>query len=118
MPIYRIVQEGLANARNHSKSQQYPVSLMQRGDRLRIEIRDWGVGFDPRHAGRTASGWKASVSGPPVGRHVQHQQHARPGSFHRRGIAGGGKRGLVMALVALANVDCVSAALRSWIGPI
>ncbi len=46
--IYRIVQEGLANARNHSKSKEIRVSLKQRGDRLRIEIRDWGVGFDPK----------------------------------------------------------------------
>ena len=45
--IYRIVQEGLSNARNHSKSKEILVSLKQRGDRLRIEIRDWGMGFDP-----------------------------------------------------------------------
>jgi two-component system sensor histidine kinase DegS len=46
--IYRIVQEGLSNARNHSKSKKILVSLKQRDDRLRIEIRDWGVGFDPK----------------------------------------------------------------------
>ena len=46
--IYRIVQEGLANARTHSKSKEILVHLVQRGDRLRIEIQDWGVGFDPR----------------------------------------------------------------------
>jgi signal transduction histidine kinase len=45
--IYRIVQEGLTNARNHSKSKEILVGLKQRGDRLRIEIRDWGTGFDP-----------------------------------------------------------------------
>jgi len=46
--IYRIVQEGLTNARNHSQSPRIRVSFMQRNDRLRIEIRDWGVGFDPK----------------------------------------------------------------------
>lgn len=46
--IYRIVQEGLSNARNHGKSKRIVVSLLQRGDRLRIEIRDWGIGFDPK----------------------------------------------------------------------
>ncbi len=46
--IYRIVQEGLTNARNHSNSKKILVGLAQRGDRLRIEIRDWGVGFDPQ----------------------------------------------------------------------
>jgi PAS domain S-box-containing protein len=46
--IYRIVQEGLTNARNHSKSEKIRVSLVQRGERLRIEVRDWGLGFDPK----------------------------------------------------------------------
>jgi PAS domain S-box-containing protein len=45
--IYRIVQEGLTNARNHSKSKRIVVSLIQRRGRLQIKIRDWGVGFDP-----------------------------------------------------------------------
>ncbi len=46
--IYRIVQEGLANARNHSRSKGIRISLTQRRDRLRIAIRDWGIGFDPK----------------------------------------------------------------------
>ena len=44
--IYRIAQEALTNACQHSKSKQVSVGLTQREDRLRIEIRDWGVGFD------------------------------------------------------------------------
>ena len=46
--IYRIAQEALTNACKHSKSRRIWVSLLQRGDRLRIEIRDWGAGFDPK----------------------------------------------------------------------
>jgi PAS domain S-box-containing protein len=46
--IYRIAQEALTNACKHSKSKRISVSLLQREDRLRIEIRDWGVGFDPK----------------------------------------------------------------------
>jgi PAS domain S-box-containing protein len=46
--IYRIVQEGLVNARKHSASPKVRISLVQRGDRVRIEIRDWGIGFDPK----------------------------------------------------------------------
>jgi PAS domain S-box-containing protein len=45
--IYRVVQEGITNARKHSNSGKVRVSLVQRADRLRIKIRDWGVGFDP-----------------------------------------------------------------------
>ena len=46
--IYRICQEGLANACEHSQSEKVRVSLSQRGDRVRIEIRDWGIGFDTK----------------------------------------------------------------------
>ena len=46
--IYRIAQEGLANACQHSKSEKVRVSLVQREDRVRIEIRDWGIGFDTK----------------------------------------------------------------------
>ena len=46
--IYRIVQEGLANACQHSNSEKVQVSLLQQEDRIRIEIRDWGVGFDTK----------------------------------------------------------------------
>jgi PAS domain S-box-containing protein len=45
--IYRIVQEGLTNACKHSKSKKVRVSLLQRGDRVKVEIRDWGIGFNP-----------------------------------------------------------------------
>lgn len=46
--VYRIVQEGVTNACNHSKSKRVRVSLLQHGDHVRLEIRDWGIGFNPR----------------------------------------------------------------------
>lgn len=48
--IYRIVQEGLANASQHSESETVRIDLSQRGLTLRIHVRDWGVGFDPKAA--------------------------------------------------------------------
>jgi signal transduction histidine kinase len=48
--IYRIAQEGLTNACQHSQSGKVQVSLLQHGDTVRIEIRDWGVGFDAKAA--------------------------------------------------------------------
>ena len=45
--IYRIIQEGLANACQHSNSQKVEVELVQYDDHLRIGIQDWGMGFDP-----------------------------------------------------------------------
>jgi len=45
--IYRIAQEAITNVRRHSKSDRADIRLTQRNDRIRMEIRDWGVGFDP-----------------------------------------------------------------------
>ena len=49
--IYRIVQEGLANACRHGKSQRIRVELLQHDGNLRIKIQDWGIGFDPEEVG-------------------------------------------------------------------
>ena len=46
--IYRIAQEGLANACQHSKSEKVRVSFLQNGDQVRVEVRDWGIGFDTK----------------------------------------------------------------------
>jgi signal transduction histidine kinase len=54
--IYRIAQEGLENACKHSKSEKVRISLLQRGDLVRIQIRDWGVGFDPKATGEDCFG--------------------------------------------------------------
>ena len=45
--VYRIVQEALANACRHSKSDRVRVEVVQCNDVLRIKVQDWGVGFDP-----------------------------------------------------------------------
>ena len=46
--IFRIVQESLANARRHSQSMKVRIRLVQRADGIRIEVEDWGIGFNPR----------------------------------------------------------------------
>ena len=50
--IYRIVQEALSNVRRHSRSDRAEVRITQLGDRVEVEIRDWGVGFDPASVGQ------------------------------------------------------------------
>ena len=45
--VYRIVQEALANACRHSKSDRVRVEMVQCDDVLRVKVQDWGVGFDP-----------------------------------------------------------------------
>ena len=46
--IFRVVQESLTNACNHSKSAKVHVELVQEGERVRVRIEDWGIGFDPK----------------------------------------------------------------------
>lgn len=45
--VFRIVQECLTNACRYSKSESVRVELGEREGRLRIEVQDWGVGFEP-----------------------------------------------------------------------
>jgi PAS domain S-box-containing protein len=45
--VFRIVQESLNNVSRHAKSPKIRIALEQRDDLLRVEIQDWGVGFDP-----------------------------------------------------------------------
>jgi signal transduction histidine kinase len=44
--IFRIVQEGLANARRHADARRAWVSIAQRGSRRTVLVRDDGCGFD------------------------------------------------------------------------
>ncbi len=52
--IFRIVQEGLANARRHASARRAWVEIVQRGSRRVVIVRDDGVGFggDDRAAGQ------------------------------------------------------------------
>ncbi len=54
--VYRIVQEAVNNARHHSGSARVCVSLAVQEDRLRVEVQDWGCGFDPKQKKGRAMG--------------------------------------------------------------
>jgi signal transduction histidine kinase len=44
--VFRIVQEGLGNARRHAGARHVEVSIAQRAGRRVISVRDDGIGFD------------------------------------------------------------------------
>lgn len=48
--VFRIVQEGLGNARRHAGAEHVEVSISQRGGRRVVSVRDDGVGFDEETA--------------------------------------------------------------------
>jgi signal transduction histidine kinase len=45
--LYRVLQEALQNAINHSGSPRLEVSLRGESNQIQLTVRDWGVGFDP-----------------------------------------------------------------------
>ena len=49
--IYRIVQEAITNARKHSRSEKVRIALGHDDERVHVEIRDWGIGFDRKNQG-------------------------------------------------------------------
>ncbi len=54
--IYRIVQEGLTNACKYSRSDRVRIEIVQVADRIRIEVQDWGVGFELNKIGEDSFG--------------------------------------------------------------
>lgn len=45
--LFRIVQEGLANVRKHSRSRRAEVTIGRRAGRRLVIVRDYGTGFEP-----------------------------------------------------------------------
>jgi PAS domain S-box-containing protein len=48
--LFRVLQEAIQNAAKHSGSSEWQVSLSGREDEIELEVRDFGVGFDPESA--------------------------------------------------------------------
>ncbi len=56
LAVFCIVQECVANACRHSKSEQVLIGLSRDDDSLCIEAQDWGIGFDPAKIGTKCLG--------------------------------------------------------------
>ena len=55
--LYRVTQESLANIARHARATRVEISLAAESDRVRLSIRDAGVGFDPdRETGKGGLG--------------------------------------------------------------
>ena len=46
--VYRVVQEALTNAARHARATKVSVEVIERGEEIRVEVSDDGVGFDAR----------------------------------------------------------------------
>ncbi len=56
--IYRIVQESLTNASRHSQTRRVRIAVTQGGGQLGVDVKDWGIGFDPKNVERGRLGLK------------------------------------------------------------
>jgi PAS domain S-box-containing protein len=54
--LFRIAQEALNNVKRHSQSLTAAVDLSQISDRIQLQIRDWGVGFEVNQADKRRFG--------------------------------------------------------------
>jgi signal transduction histidine kinase len=62
--LYRVAQEALTNARKHADTTTARVRLMHRGERVRLEVRDFGCGFEPSAApGGAGPGERVGING-------------------------------------------------------
>lgn len=49
--VFRIVQEGITNTMRHSQAERAAIDLREGEGTVELEIRDWGIGFDPESVG-------------------------------------------------------------------
>jgi signal transduction histidine kinase len=54
--LYRVAQEALSNIRKHAGRTRVRVRLMRQNGSMRLEVRDWGCGFDPTAVRPTPDG--------------------------------------------------------------
>jgi two-component system sensor histidine kinase DegS len=54
--VFRILQESLGNACRHSRSKMIQVQIVQRGVRMHLEVRDWGIGFNLNNVEKDRNG--------------------------------------------------------------
>jgi PAS domain S-box-containing protein len=52
--LFRVVQEAINNVRKHAPSARVRIALRRLNNGVRLQVRDWGPGFDPEKA--TAGG--------------------------------------------------------------
>jgi signal transduction histidine kinase len=96
--IFRIVQESLTNARRYSRSERVLVRLIQRDGTIRIDVQDWGIGFNPREVGDGHFGLEG----------IQERARLFGGSATIKGALGKGTR-IVVELPLVGDVGPIPA---------
>lgn len=59
--LYRIVHEAIGNARKHSRTSRLDVRVSRNGDSVVVEVRDYGLGFNPSRPRPDARGRRVGL---------------------------------------------------------
>jgi PAS domain S-box-containing protein len=84
--LFRVAQEAIVNARKHSRGTRLAVGLHRGPDAVRLEVRDWGAGFDPSAPAPAPPGERVGIAG------MQERVTLLGGTFHLDSRPGHGTR--------------------------
>jgi len=56
LAIYRIIHEAVSNVRKHAQTPRLEIEMNQKGKRLLVRVKDWGIGFPPDKLESSPSG--------------------------------------------------------------
>ena len=91
--LFRVSQEALHNAVKHSGADRFWMELSRAGNDVRLEVKDAGIGFDPKEANRTGLGLMS----------VQERKRAVDGRFYIESKLGAGT--IIIVSVPMAVRD-------------
>lgn len=77
--VFRIVQESLTNISKYAQASQVVVNLVRRGNELRVEVRDNGLGFDPATVAHSGSLGLLGMRERAIALGGRVEVHAKPG---------------------------------------
>ncbi|CAM5586820.1 sensor histidine kinase [Streptomyces aurantiogriseus] len=100
--LFRVAQGTLANVREHARAVDVLVTLHRHEDRVELEVRDDGVGFDPGRVGRVGAGaGRATADGD-----VPDPSRADAGRVRNGHVTSGGVRGLGLPTARARLREC------------
>lgn len=93
--LYRVAQEAFTNVRKHAGPSPVRVTLKRADEAIRLEVRDWGRGYESARPGATSSGHEVGIAS------MRERLALVRGSFTITWAAGEGT--VVVAVVPLAR---------------
>jgi signal transduction histidine kinase len=108
--LFRVAQESLTNIRKHAGTTRVRVILTVGEQTARLEVRDWGSGFNRSLPAPTAGGEQVGIAG------MRERVKLLNGQFYLHSRPGRGT--VVIAIVPLSLHDTLSTAAHDTVGQV